>query len=595
MPAIQRLPELLIDQIAAGEVVDRPAAALKELLENSLDAGARAIEVELQNGGIKQLKVSDDGHGIAKDELELALARHATSKIASLEDLERVASLGFRGEALASIAAVAHLTLSSRRSADAHAWRIEANGGAIGLIEPAAATPGTAVEARELYFNTPARRKFMRTEATELGHCEETFNRIALSRPQVAFGLRHNGRSLARLAPQNFEQRAAAVLGEEFRQACLPVEQQSSGVRLWGLLASPTFNRSSRDYQYFFVNGRFVRDRLIAHAVRQAFHDVLHQERFPAFVLLLEIDPARVDVNVHPTKSEVRFRDSQAIHQFILHALVRALGETRAGEAAAVPVALNAAPPPVAAHFAPTPHAASYESRFVPRQHAMPLGTRQPAAFYDLLFHKQQSPESLPAGDLEIPPLGFALAQLAGVYVLAQAADGLIIVDMHAAHERIMYEKLKAALDQDRIPTQNLLIPATLNASRLDLAVVEENADALSQLGFDIAIVGPAALAVRSIPAPLRDCDPAQLARDVLREMGEFGATRVLRDRRDETLATMACHAAVRANRTLTLHEMDALLRQMEATERSGQCNHGRPTWKHIGMDELDRWFQRGQ
>jgi DNA mismatch repair protein MutL len=590
---IRVLPELLIDQIAAGEVVDRPAAALKELLENSLDAGARSVQVELMSGGIKQIRITDDGRGIAQDDLPLALARHATSKIATLDDLERVVSLGFRGEALASIAAISHLTLTSRTESDPHAWRIEADAGRFSPPEPAAAPFGTTLEVREIYYNTPARRKFLRTENTELAHCEETFTRIALSRPDVALTLQHNGRALQRLPVHAFAQRASALLGEEFAAASIALEHGTPGLRLHGLIASPSFNRSARDYQYFFVNGRCVRDRLIAHAIREAFHDVLHHERHPAFVLFFEIDPARVDVNVHPTKSEVRFRDPQAVHQFVFHALQNTLAQARAGAAVAVTESGTSVPPPVAM-IAATDYAPYSGS--APRQHPMPLTTRHPAALYDAMFAASmgRSPATTEQ-EPDTPPLGFALAQLGGVYVLAQNHAGLVIVDMHAAHERIMYEKLKAALDRAEIPTQVLLIPATLRASRLEIAVVEENAPALQQLGFEMAVLGPEALVVRSVPAPLQDADPIDLARDVLREIGEFGASRVMQERRDEMLATMACHAAVRANRSLTLPEMNALLREMEATDRSGQCNHGRPTWTQVPLSDLDRMFQRGQ
>ena len=599
MPAIRKLDELLINQIAAGEVVDRPAAALKELLENSLDARARVIEVQMQSGGIKQLKVIDDGEGIDKDELPLALEQHATSKITSLEDLEQVLSLGFRGEALASIAAVSQLTLTTRTAASQHAWRIQSSGGTVAAVEPAAAMAGTAVEVRDLYYNTPARRKFLRTEGTEFGHCEEVFKRVALSRPEVSMVLQHNGRTQWRLPAQTFQQRARTLLGEEFEAASLSLDEQSAAVRLRGMIASPTFNRSARDYQYFFVNGRFVRDRLIAHAVREAFHDVLHQERHPAFVLFLELDPAQVDVNVHPTKIEVRFRDPRAVHQFLFHALTKALAAARAGTSfAPVAVATAAAGPvsAVAAGASPATSPWNFASgeRFAPHQETMGLGIRQPTATYDVLFGRKAMPE-MPASPAAVPPLGFALGQLAGIYVLAQNRDGLVIVDMHAAHERIVYEKLKTALELDRIPTQRLLIPATLRASRLEAALVEENGELLRQLGFELAVLGPEALVVRSVPAPLQDADPAALARDVLGEIGEYGAARVLQERCDELLAGMACHAAVRANRSLTLPEMNALLREMEATDRSGQCNHGRPTWTQISMTELDRLFQRGE
>jgi DNA mismatch repair protein MutL len=586
---IQRLSHLLIDQIAAGEVIDRPAAALKELLENSLDAGATSVHVDLQSGGIKRIKVSDDGQGIPRDELALALERHATSKIATLEDLEHVASLGFRGEALASIAAISQLTLTSRTAHDAHAWRVEANAGVITAPQPAAAPHGTAVDVHELYYNTPARRKFLRTENTELAHCEESFTRIALSRPDVALTFQHNGRTLQRLSPQGFAQRTAAVLGEAFAAASITLDHGTPGLRLHGLIASPSFSRSARDYQYFFVNGRCVRDRLIAHAVREAFHDVLHHERHPAFVLFFDLDPARVDVNVHPTKSEVRFRDPQAVHQFVFHALQSALARARPGA--------RAVPPPGVDMSATATLRPGRELTYaapLARQQPIALSARQPVAHYDVMFGGiSAQPVSEAQG--ETPPLGFALAQLSGVYILAQNEIGLVIVDMHAAHERIMYEKLKSALDAERIPTQSLLIPATLKASRLELTVVEESGPALERLGFEMAPLGPESLAVRAVPAPLQDADPIGLARDVLREIAEFGASRVMQDRRNEMLATMACHAAVRANRALTLPEMNALLREMEATDRSGQCNHGRPTWTQVPLAELDRMFQRGE
>jgi DNA mismatch repair protein MutL len=591
MSSIHLLPELLVNQIAAGEVVERPGAALKELLENSLDAGARAIAVELQAGGAKLLKVSDDGAGIAREELALALARHATSKIATLEDLERVGSFGFRGEALASIAAVSHLILASRTPEARHAWRIECNGGAVSSVEPASGPVGTVVEVRDLYFNTPARRKFLRSEATELAHCDEAFRRIALARADTAFTLHHNGRALLRLRPQPPAERVRALLGDEAAGALLDLDEAAGAARLHGFVAAPTFSHGTRDYQYVFVNGRFVRDKLLGHAIRQAYQDVLHHERHPAFVLFLDIDPARVDVNVHPTKIEVRFRDPQAVHQMVFHALSRRLAQTRAG------AGVELREPALAAAGAPS--AVSWAR--APQQAAIGLPSHAPMAFYDALFGARAGqPAGLPADAPAAqpggaPPLGFALAQLAGVYVLAQNQHGLIIVDMHAAHERIMYEKLKAALDASDMAAQRLLIPATLVVTQVEAAAVEESGAALAALGFDMAALSPTTVAVRAIPAALSDADPGALARDVLREIAEFGATRVLTERRDEMLATMACHAAVRANRALTMPEMNALLREMEATERSGQCNHGRPTWTQISMKELDSLFLRGR
>jgi DNA mismatch repair protein MutL len=597
MAAIRVLPDLLINQIAAGEVVERPAAALKELLENSLDAGAHDIGIQLASGGIKLLKVSDDGNGIGKDEMALALARHATSKIATLDDLERIASLGFRGEALASIAAVSHLTLISRTRDARHAWSIASDGGNVPPPVPAAHEPGTSVEVHDLYFNTPARRKFLKSEATEYAHCDEAFRRIALARPDVAFRLQHNGRAQRHLKPQSPAERIDAVLGDDFGATAIAVNAETSGIRLSGLIGSPAAARGTRDAQYWFVNGRFVRDKVLAHALRQAYQDVLHNDRHPSYVLLLEIDPARVDVNVHPAKSEVRFRDSQAIHQFVFHALSRALAGPATGDAPG-----NLSAPDVIPAYAPRPAAAG----FMATQHRMPLGVAQSAAVYETLFGReraahaaamQPAPELPPMGETnaEIPAMGFALAQLSGIYILAQNEHGLIIVDMHAAHERIVYEKLKAQLAEDRIAMQPLLIPVVFNAERIDVATAEDHAEMLSRIGFEIAALSPTSLAVRGVPVALKDADAGKLARDVLTEVREFGASRVLVERQNELLGTMACHTAVRANRILTIAEMNALLREMEATERSGQCNHGRPTWHQISVAELDKLFMRGR
>ena len=583
MSAIRVLPELLISQIAAGEVVERPASALKELLENSLDAGAREISVALAGGGTKLIKVTDDGGGIARDELKLALARHATSKIASLEDLERVGSLGFRGEALASIAAVSRCTLSSRRAGEKHAWTVNASGAEISKTEPAALATGTSIEVRDLYFNTPARRKFLKSEPTEYAHCEETFRRVALSRPGVSFTLQHNSRMQWHIKPQSLRERIGALLGDDFHAAALALDEASGiGLRLTGAIGLPAQARASRDAQYFFVNGRTVRDKLSAHAIRQAYQDVLHHDRHPAFVLFLEIDPSQVDVNVHPTKTEVRFRDARGVHQFIFHALNKALAGSTAGAAAArVQI------------FAPAAELGAGAAPVALRQAAMALGAGEPSVFYETLFGRPGPAAPLP--EAEDSPLGYALAQLSGVYVLAQNQHGLVIVDMHAAHERIMYEKLKIALDSREIPMQPLLVPVTFSAEALDVATVEEHADVLRTIGFDIAAASPTSLIVRAVPAPLADADARNLAGDVLREIRETGASRVLIERRNELLGTMACHAAVRANRKLTVPEMNALLREMEATERSGQCNHGRPTWHQVTLAELDKLFMRGR
>ncbi|MBM3342751.1 MAG: DNA mismatch repair endonuclease MutL [Betaproteobacteria bacterium] len=605
MPVIRVLPDLLINQIAAGEVVERPAAALKELLENALDAGAQNINVQLAGGGTKLIKVSDDGGGIARDDLPLALARHATSKIASLEDLERVGSLGFRGEALASIAAVSRLTLASlhRESKnDKHAWSIAAEGPQLSAPEPTALAGGTAVEVRDLYFNTPARRKFLKAEATEYAHCEEAFRRIALSRPSAGFTLQHNGRVQWHLKPQSLDQRILALQGEDFEQSSIAVAEDSAGLKLSGRISAPSASRAARDAQYFYVNGRFVRDKLLAHAVRQAYQDVLHHERHPAFVLFLELDPALVDVNVHPAKTEVRFRDSRAVHQYVFHALSKALSGT-AGDVAAA----HAPAPSFATPFsggpshqrAPAFSPGSGGTPYYRAQSPMPLVARDSAGFYETLFGGGNATVLTtappPPAGTEAPPLGYALAQLAGVYILAENEQGLVIVDMHAAHERIMYEKLKTALDAAAIPMQPLLVPVTMNAPALDVATAEENAAVLQQVGFDLSPASPTTLTIRALPAMLADADARELAAGVLREVREYGATRVLTERRNELLGTMACHAAVRANRKLTTMEMNALLRDMEATERSGQCNHGRPTWRQVTIGELDGFFMRGR
>ena len=578
MSSIRVLPGLLVSQIAAGEVVERPASALKELIENSLDAGGREISVQLAGGGAKLIKVTDDGGGIAREELRLALARHATSKIASLDDLERVASLGFRGEALASIAAVARLTLTSRRAGEKHAWTVTATGPEISRASPAALAAGTSIEARDLYFNTPARRRFLKSDATEYAHSEEAFMRIALSRPDTGFTLQHNGRTQWQLKPQPLAARIGALLGDEFQASALALDESSAGLRITGAIGLPAHARATRDAQYFYVNGRTVRDKLAAHAIRQAYQDVLHHERHPAYVLFLEIEPGQVDVNVHPAKTEVRFRDARGVHQFIFHALNKALAGAVAGAEAprnpAVFVASGVAAAPM-------------------RQAVMALHSAEPLAFYETLFQKPAPAAPLP--DADEAPLGYALAQLSGVYVLAQNRNGLVIVDMHAAHERIMYEKLKEALDARAIPMQPLLVPVTFAAEALDVATVEEHGDVLRNIGFDIAAASPTSLIVRAVPAPLADADARSLAVDVLREVRETGASRVLTEHRNALLGTMACHAAVRANRKLTVPEMNALLREMEATERSGQCNHGRPTWHQVTLVELDKLFMRGR
>jgi DNA mismatch repair protein MutL len=583
--SIRLLPETLISQIAAGEVVDRPASVLKELLENSLDAGASDIDVSLANGGIKQIRVADNGSGIERDDLPMAFARHATSKIASLEDLEQVRTLGFRGEALASVASVARVAVRSRAAGAPRAFGVSAEGGSVGAVQPVAHPFGTTVEVDDLYYNTPARRKFLKSDATEFAHCEDVFVRVALSHPEITFTLRHNGRVAARFAPSTPAQRIAAALGSEFAGSMRPIEANGSPLTLAGFAGSPAYTRASRDAQFVYVNGRFVRDKVLAHALRDAYRDVLHGERHPAYVLFLEIDPRSVDVNVHPAKTEIRFREARAVHQFVFHAVAKALSGTA-----------SEAPPAVAA-----PVAAGHSIR--PSASQAPLGLAQPVASYSAMFAGRRAGSGpalaeSPAADTgpsEAPPLGFALAQLHGIYILAQNRDGLILVDMHAAHERILYEKLKAAFDSRAMNTQKLLIPSTFHADRLDIATVEEHGATLNLLGFDVAAISPFALAVRAIPSMLSDADAAELARAVLRDIREYGASRVLTERRDELLGTMACHGAVRANRALTIPEMNALLREMEETERSGQCNHGRPTWYQMSLEDLDKLFMRGR
>ena len=574
MAHIRVLPDLLISQIAAGEVVERPASVLKELLENALDAGARDIQVTLDQGGLKRVQVDDDGGGLGKEDLPLALARHATSKIQSLDDLQGVATMGFRGEALASIASVARVSLTSRDKNGSHAWSIRAEGAAGGsTTEPAARAAGTTVLVEDLYFNTPARKKFMRSEQTEFGHCEETFRRIALAHPDTAFTLRHNGRVSTLVRAQTLGERAAALLGREFLDASIPVEAQAGTLRLSGLAGTPQAARARADSQYLFVNGRFVRDRMLSHAVREAYRDLLHGDRQPAYLLFLEIDPRAVDVNVHPAKIEVRFRDSGSIHQFVMHVLKRALSPT----AAEAPVAYATVSGTGAGH-------------------AIQQGFQmaQPAQAYQSFMATAANPAALPASHAA-PPLGYALAQLHGVYVLAQNDAGLVLVDMHAAHERIVYEKLKDNLDAGRVERQQLLVPAAFRADALEVAAAEENREILEQLGLELSAAGPNELAVRAAPMLLAGGDVAGLARSVLNEIREYGAAQALAARRDELLSGMACHAAVRANRILTVTEMNALLREMEATERAGSCNHGRPTWYQLTMADLDKLFMRGQ
>ncbi len=578
MPRILPLPDLLISQIAAGEVVERPASVLKELIENSLDAGATTIDVQLEEGGVKLIRVADDGGGMAREDLPLALARHATSKIASLADLERVASYGFRGEALASIAAVARVTVTSRTADAPHAWQFEA---ASAVSAPAAQAAGTVIVVADLYFNTPARRKFLKTTATEFAHCDDVLTRMAQVRPDVAFTLTHNGQVKRRLASADFARRARDLLGDEFLAHARPVETIAGPLRLAGYAALPAYARSSRAEQYFYVNGRFVRDKLLVHAARQAYADVLHGAHHPAYVLFLELDPAAVDVNVHPAKTEVRFRDARGVHQFVFHAVQRVLAAPLASARSAAH-STQAAVQPV-----PT---------FAPRQQAS-FAVHEPTAASYLDFVSQAFSDAVPPTPTfaaTAHPLGYALAQLHGIYILAQNTEGLVLVDMHAAHERILYERLKATAG-NQPEVQQLLVPLLFAASAGEFASAEAHADTLATLGFAISPAGPQQLAVRAVPTLLARGDIAALVRALLADLAEQPASRVIETRRNELLGTMACHGAVRAQRILTLPEMNALLRQMETTARADQCNHGRPTWVQMSIAELDRLFMRGK
>ncbi|MHA7817749.1 MAG: DNA mismatch repair endonuclease MutL [Pseudohaliea sp.] len=606
MGLIHRLSPRLANQIAAGEVVERPASVVKELLENALDAGADRLEIEIEGAGSRLIRIRDNGCGISADDLPLALARHATSKIDSLDDLEAVRTLGFRGEALASIGSVSRLSITSNDSGEGPGHRAASEGRDQAVtVTPAPHPRGTTVEVRDLFFNTPARRKFLRTDKTEFGHLEEVVKRLALARFDVAFELRHNGRSIQRLRPAGTEaeqgRRVAAVCGPAFLEQSLPLSREAPGLRLAGWIGLPTFSRSQADLQYFFVNGRIVRDKVVAHAVRQAYRDVLYHGRHPAYLLYLEVDPAQVDVNVHPTKHEVRFRESRAVHSLIFGTLHRALAELRPGDGPAALAAAELAGEPAPAPSqgglglagAAAPAGPAPGSRVPP-----PLADRGPApaaAFesYGRLYGAGEAVAE--ARDDDVPPLGYAIAQLKGVYVLAENAEGLVLVDMHAAHERITYERLKRARDSEGIRSQPLLVPEAVAVSAREAALAETHGDWFASLGFTVERAGEESLLVREVPVSLRDADVPQLLRDVLADLGEHGSSERIAAREDELLSTMACHGSVRANRRLTIPEMNALLRDMEATERSGQCNHGRPTWTRLTLAELDRLFLRGR
>jgi DNA mismatch repair protein MutL len=598
MPSIHRLPELLINQIAAGEVVERPASVLKEVLENALDAGARAIDVQLEAGGVRRIFVTDDGCGIPRDELALALERHATSKISSLDDLERVGTMGFRGEALAAIAAVARTTLTSRAEGADHAWKIDS---ANREPMPAALNRGTSVDIASLYYNTPARRKFLKTDATEFAHCEEVFCRIALARPDVAMQLAHNRRVLHRLNVSDMRARITTLMGSDFLEQAREISAEGA-LKLTGFASLPAYARNRRDAQYFFVNERYVRDKLLNHAINQAYVDILHSSRYPAYVLFLELDPAGVDVNVHPSKTEVRFRDARGVHQFVFHNLAQALGGMITGRTEMQipgreidPFAL----PPSLPAFAsdgingasrlplPSERAASAPGRIV-------MDSASQAYFSFSADARPQPNEASATGADDENPLGYALAQLHGTYILAQNAQGLALIDMHAAHERILYEKLKAVLDGTP-SVQRLLVPALFSASPVEMATAESHADILLKMGFEVSPAGPRELAVRTVPALLANAPVVELLRELLEELLDAPASEAITRRRNDLLATMACHGAVRAHRQLSVPEMNALLRDMEKTERADQCNHGRPTWTQFTLADLDRFFLRGQ
>jgi DNA mismatch repair protein MutL len=594
---IHQLPELLINQIAAGEVVERPSSVVKELIENSLDAGAQSIQVTLEQGGKRLVRVIDDGCGIPVDELPLALARHATSKINSLPDLEEVATMGFRGEALPSMSSVSRMTITSRTAEAEFAWQVKTANGEIEAAVPAAGAPGTQVELRDLFYNVPARRKFMRTEQTEFTHVDELLKRFAIARPDVGFQLQHNNRMVRHFPPVSADgemlSRLEAVIGPEFVKHALAVDEQRGSFGLRGWVAEPRYNRPQADRQFFFVNGRVIRDRLVAHAIRQSFRDVLFHGRHPAFVLFLELPFSAVDVNVHPQKHEVRFRDSRSVHDFIYSTLNRSLAAAGVGGGALRP-----------GTDVQEPVYTAQTGDWAARQSAMPISVAEQIQSYAQLVSAPQGYAGATAkaggfspdhSDAEFPPLGFALAQLHGVYVLAQNQHGLVLVDMHAAHERITYERLKAGMAQDGIRSQNLLVPVTVHVSEREADMVETHAGSLEALGISCDRSGPQTVMVRKVPTLLQQADMTRLLQDVLSELVSDGKSLKIESEMDEVLSSMACHGSVRANRQLNIAEMNALLRDMERTERAAQCNHGRPTWVQLDMQSLDRLFLRGR
>ena len=627
MKRIAPLPDHLINQISAGEVVERPANALKEILENSIDAGATEINVELAQGGIKLIRVSDNGAGIHADDLPLALSRHATSKIACLNDLEHVTSMGFRGEGLASIASVSRLSLTSRQKHNDYAAMIRAVDGTLSDVSAASHPVGTTVEVADLFFNTPARRKFLKTEATEYAHCATVVERLALAYPHIAFSLKRDGKTVFHYPSQTLAQRISVIVGEEFVVAALPVDNTHNTLRLHGMVAKPTFTKGKSEKQYCFINHRFVRDKVMQHAVKQAYRDVLHQQLAPAYVLFLELPPEAVDVNVHPTKAEVRFRDSQAVHQLVFHTLNKTLAQTRADQTESISHAASLLPPsadittPTALASQPVPAKKSAPVAYtptarIPQQRSLSLRESQAALnTYATLYQKDDGDPELqqleqqrfgtptpsplsspPTPSAELPPLGFAIAQLLGIYILAQAEDSLILVDMHAAAERVNYEKMKAQRAQaGTLASQALLIPVSFTASHEEMAALAEHGDSIKQFGLDLSALSSHTIAVRAVPHMLSKADVAELSRQILHEFAQIGTSHTIAARENQILSTMACHGSIRAGRQLTLPEMNALLRDMENTPRSNQCNHGRPTWVRLSLKELDTLFLRGQ
>ena len=627
MKRIAPLPDHLINQISAGEVVERPANALKEILENSIDAGATEISVELAQGGIKLIRVRDNGAGIHADDLPLALSRHATSKIACLNDLEHVTSMGFRGEGLASIASVSRLSLTSRQKDNDYAAMIRAVDGTLSNVSAASHPVGTTVEVADLFFNTPARRKFLKTEATEYAHCATVVERLALAYPHIAFSLKRDGKTVFHYPSQTLAQRISVIVGEEFVAAALPLDNTHNNLRLHGMVAKPTFTKGKSEKQYCFINHRFVRDKVMQHAVKQAYRDVLHQQLAPAYVLFLELPPEAVDVNVHPTKAEVRFRDSQAVHQLVFHTLNKTLAQTRADQTESISHAASLLPPSadittpttLAPQSVPTkksPPVAYTPTARIPQQRSLSLRESQAALnTYATLYQKDDGDPELqqleqqrfgtptpsplsspPNSSAELPPLGFAIAQLLGIYILAQAEDSLILVDMHAAAERVNYEKMKAQRAQaGALASQALLIPVSFTASHEEMAALAEHGDSIKQFGLDLSALSSHTIAVRAVPQMLSKADVAELSRQILHEFAQIGTSHTIAARENQILSTMACHGSIRAGRQLTLPEMNALLRDMENTPRSNQCNHGRPTWVRLSLKELDTLFLRGQ